>query len=243
MIASLEDFQRFGHLAYYSLAGADKASKEAIRPLLGLLMKTYAEEFDPHEFRWLLHRAEPDVNKQELIVEQIIKQINTVETSSLGRIFDAVASMLGLGSYNHFDAQLPMALEAIAEDSVEEYYEFKLIGKDGQPIQLGLSAMTKQMVADVQTDLPAGLISAKFHNCLAAGLLDMARAARETTGLNTVALSGGVFCNKYLTNRLVKLLKANGFSVLSNKDIPSNDGGVSVGQAAIAAKIVNRNSC
>jgi hydrogenase maturation protein HypF len=243
MIASLEDFQRFGHLAYYSLAGADKASKEAIRPVLGLLRKTYAEKFDPHEFRWLLDRTEPDVNKQEVIVEQLTKRINTVKTSSLGRVFDAVAAMLSLGNYNHFDAQLPMALEAVAEDSVEEYYEFELISKDGQPIQLDLSAMIKQVTADIRADLAAGFISAKFHNCLAAGLLDMARAARESTGLNTTALSGGVFCNKYLTNHLVKLLKANGFSVLSNKDIPSNDGGVSVGQAAIAANIVNRNSC
>ena len=126
MIASLEKFERFGHLAYFQLAGADKASKEAIRPVLGLLKKVYGSDFKPDNFAWLLERIEPDKDKYRIISEQIEKQINTVETSSLGRIFDTVAAMLGLGSYNHFDAQLPMALEAIASSDIEEHYEFEL---------------------------------------------------------------------------------------------------------------------
>ena len=129
LIASLDDFERFGHLAYYPLAGADKASKEAIRPLLGLLKKTYGDDFKLEKFRWLLERIEPDANKQQIISEQIEKQINTVETSSLGRVFDAVAAMVGLGTYNHFEAQLPMALEAVVENGIEEHYDFELIKK------------------------------------------------------------------------------------------------------------------
>ena len=84
--------------------------------------------------------------------------------------------------------------------------------------------------------------SAKFHNCVAAALLEMAKAAKESKKLNTVALSGGVFCNRYLINRLVKLLKNNDFRVLFNREVPSNDGGISVGQAAIAARLVSRRS-
>jgi hydrogenase maturation protein HypF len=234
MIASLEEFERFGHLAYYQLAGADKASKEAIRPLLGLLKKTYGDDFKLEKFRWLLERIEPDANKQQIILEQIEKQINTVETSSAGRVFDAVAAMLGLGSYNHFDAQLPMALEAIVENDVEEHYDFELIKKASEPILLGLCKMVKQIIADIQKGQAVGVISAKFHNTLAAGLLEMAKQAGESTRLDTVALSGGVFCNRYLTNRLVKLLKESDFCVLFNRDVPSNDGGISIGQAAIA---------
>jgi hydrogenase maturation protein HypF len=86
----------------------------------------------------------------------------------------------------------------------------------------------------------AEIISAKFHNCIAAALLAMAKAAREKTKLEAVALSGGVFCNRYLTNRLVKLLNKTGFRVLFNRQFPSNDGGISVGQAAIATRIVNQ---
>ncbi|MFZ0034197.1 MAG: carbamoyltransferase HypF, partial [Sedimentisphaerales bacterium] len=240
LIASLDDFERFGHLAYYPLAGADKASKEAIRPLLGLLKKTYGDDFKLEKFRWLLERIEPDANKQQIILEQIEKQINTVETSSLGRVFDAVAAMLGLGSYNHFEAQLSMAIEAIAEDNIEEHYGFEFVKKANEPFHLDLRKMIRQVITDIKNKTAGGVISAKFHNTIAAALLEMAKEARAGKKLATVALSGGVFCNQYLTNRLIKLLKKNDFRVLFNRDIPSNDGGISVGQAAIAAKLVNR---
>jgi len=238
LIASLEKFERFGHLAYYPLAGADKASKEAIRSVLGLLKKTYGDNFELSKFGWLLERIEADTNKQRIILEQIEKRINTVETSSLGRVFDAVAAILGLGGYNHFDAQLPMALEAVIENEIEENYNFELTNRNGEPLQLDLDKMLKELIADIQKGLTNSVISAKFHNCLTAGLLEMAKAARESTKLNTVALSGGVFCNRYLTIRCIKLLKKTGFSVLFNRDVPSNDGGISLGQAAIAAQQV-----
>jgi hydrogenase maturation protein HypF len=243
MIASLEKFERFGHLAYYDLAGADKASKEAIRPLLALLKKTYDSDFKLDEFIWLLEQVETISNNNsklktqnlKLITEQLDKGINCVKTSSLGRVFDAVAVMLGLGSYNHFDAQLPMALEAIIEDDIEEYYDFELIREVGKPLQLDLSGMFRQLVDDVKKELDASILSAKFHNTLSIALLAMAKLARERMKLDTVALSGGVFCNRYLTNRLINQLRENGFRVLFNREVPSNDGGLSIGQAAIGA--------
>jgi len=242
MIASLGDFERFGHLAYYSLAGADKASKEAIRPVLGLLKATYGDNFKLKEFQWLLERIEPDTKKQQIISEQLDKQINTVETSSLGRVFDAVAAVLGLGSYNHFEAQLPMALEAIAAADVEDRYELELLSPPGEPYRFDLRKTVRQLVSDVQNKVDVGIISAKFHNTIAAALLEMAKKAAESKKLNTVALSGGVFCNRYLTNRLVRLLKKEGFRVLFNRDVPANDGGISLGQAATASYLVSRGS-
>jgi len=239
LIASLDGFERFGHLAYYPLAGADAASKEAIRPVLGLLRKTYGNDFKLEKFKWLLDQIEADANtKSEIILEQLEKQINTVETSSLGRVFDAVAAMVGLGSYNHFEAQLPMALEAIAESSIEEHYDFEL--KGSKPIQLDLCKMIKQLIDDIKKGAAVGVISAKFHNTIAAGLLQMAKAARESTKLNAVVLGGGVFCNRYLTNRLISHLKKDDFQVLFHREVPANDGGISVGQAAIAAKLAKR---
>ncbi len=237
MIASLEKFERFGHLAYYQLTGADRASKEAVRPALSLLTKAYGSKFTLQKFDWLLKRIEPDINRLWIISEQLEKGVNCVETSSLGRVFDAVAAMLGLGSYNHFDAQLPMALEAVIENEIEEHYDFELTNKTGEPLQLDLGKMVKQLIVDIRDKKAISVISAKFHNCLAAGLLEMAKAARESTKLNTVALSGGVFCNRYLTIRCIKLLKKSDFSVLFNREVPSNDGGISLGQAAIAANI------
>lgn len=237
MIASLEGFERFGHLAYYDLAGADKASKEAIRPLLGLLKQTYGDSFKLGKFKWLLKRIEPDVTKQQIILEQLEKKINTVETSSLGRVFDAVAAMVGVGTYNHFEAQLPMALEAIAQSGIEEHYDFELIRKDSEMLQIDLRQMIQQLITDIREGISGDIISAKFHNTLAAALLETAEETRKKTKLETVALSGGVFCNRYLTNHLVKLLNKSSFCVLFNRDVPSNDGGISLGQAAIAAKL------
>ena len=238
LIASLEKFERFGHLAYYPLAGADKASKEAIRPLISLLKKAYSDKFSLREFDWLLNRIEPDKNKLQILSEQLDKNVNCVQTSSLGRVFDAVAAILRLGSYNHFDAQLPMALESVAAD-VEDCYEYDIPFSQGQPCRLDLDKAIKGIVADVQDRVDTCVISAKFHNTIAAALLEMAKRAKESAKLNTVALSGGVFCNRYLINCLIKLLEKNDFKVLFNRQVPSNDGGISLGQAAIAAKLTS----
>jgi hydrogenase maturation protein HypF len=205
--------------------------------LLALLKKAYGDEFELSEFEWLLGRIEADLTKQQVILEQIEKGVNTVRTSSAGRVFDAVAAVLGIGSYNHFDAQLPMAIEAIIETGVEERYDYELVNRPGEPVKLDLRKTIRELIGDVRAEVPGGIISAKFHNCLAAGLLEMAKAARQAAGLNTAALSGGMFCNQYLTNRLVGLLEQSDFDVLFNRNVPSNDGGISLGQAAIAARV------
>lgn len=242
MIASLASFERFGHLAYYPLAGGDRASKEAVRPLVSLLRQAYGEDFTLAEFAWLLERVEPDQRKLRLILEQIDKRINAVNTSSLGRVFDAVAALVGLGSYNHFDAQLPRALESIAPQGVDDRYAYELYSPGGEPVQLSLRKAWREMVGDVKRAETPAIISARFHNTLVEALLAMAKAARESTRLEVVALSGGVFCNRYLANRLAMRLKQEGFAVSLNRDVPSNDGGIALGQAAIAAHILSIGS-
>ena len=242
MIATLTEFERLGHLAYYPLAGGDKASKEAIRPALSLLKKAYGEEFKLDSFLWLLRRIEPSEDKLRRILEQTEKRVNVVDTSSLGRVFDAVAALLGLGSYNHFDAQLPMALEAVAEADCEDSYELDLHAAGEEPLQLDLGRTLRQIVDDIKRDSPVGIVAARFHNTLAEALLRMAQVARERTRLDVVALSGGVFCNRYLTDRLGRRLKEEGFTVLLNRNVPANDGGLALGQAAIAAEMTKLNS-
>jgi len=241
LIASLQNFERFAHLDYYMLPGADKAAKEAIRPVLGLLRAAYGDDCDLNDFAGLLDPIEPDKTKRRVIWQQLDKEINTTETSSLGRVFDAVAAMLGLGTYNNFEAQLPMALEAIAEETIEQGYDFELKTSSGKPLLLDISNMIRQIISNIRNSVPRGVISAKFHNCLCSGLVAMVEKANRKTGINTVALSGGVFCNRYLTNRLIKRLRDNSFKVLFNRQYPSNDGGISVGQAAIAADLVIRS--
>ncbi len=240
LISSLDNFERFGHLDYYQLPGADTASKQPIRPVIALLNQVYGKELELAKFQWLLEKIEPDESKQQLIFEQLSKNINVVQTSSLGRIFDAVASMLGLGNYNHFEAQLPIALEAIADANCGKKYDFQLMDSV-KPLILDLRITIEQLLADIRNGEEKGIISAKFHNTISYGLCEMAKKAREVKNLNTAALSGGVFCNRFLSWQLINLLKNTGFSVLYNSDFPANDACISVGQAAIAAKLKLNN--
>lgn len=242
MIASLTQFERFGHLDYYPLAGADRAGKEAIRPLLSLLRQAYGDGFQRDDFAWLLERIEPDRSRLDMLIQQLDKGVNTVNTSSLGRVFDAAAAMLGLGRYNYFDAQLPMALESVADPGVEISYPFDLIEREGEPVKIDLRTTIRQVVQDIRQGGDAAHLSAKFHNTLAEALVAFAEAARKKTGLNTAAVSGGVFCNRYLASRVIRRSKKAGFAVLFNRDVPANDGGIALGQAAIAARILDKSS-
>jgi hydrogenase maturation protein HypF len=240
LIASLTEFERFGHLAYYPLPGADKAGKEAIRPILGLLSGVGSDYL--RKYQRLLETIDPDAEKVHLIAEQLEKGVNTLQTSSLGRLFDAVAAILGLGTYNHFEAQLPMALEAIAAPDITDGYDMTIMPGANETLLLDFRTMIGQIIEDVKKRQQPGVISARFHNGVAKGLLDLAIRAQDKYNLQTVALSGGVFCNRYLANRLIGLLKNQGFCVLFNRSVPANDGGIALGQAAIASSLVARRS-
>jgi hydrogenase maturation protein HypF len=234
LVAGFDDFQRLGHLSYYPLAGGDSAATEAIRPVIGLMKKYELSIPDS-----VLDEIEPDREKRFTIAEQIEKNINTVKTSSLGRLFDAVSALCGLGSRNNFEAQLPMALEAIADKRTRECYPFELKNENGTAM-VEIDDMLKAISADRIDKVDKTVISAKFHNTVAAFFLALAKRARNKTGINTAAVSGGVFCNRFLSERLIELLQNDGFEVLFNRFVPANDGGISLGQAAIAAKITGK---
>ncbi len=234
LIASLESFRRLGHLRYYPLAGGDLGAKEAIRPLMGLLSENLGE------YDWLFGRIESDAARRKMIAEQIARGVNTVPTSSLGRVFDAVAAMLGLGTANRFEAQLPMALETAADPACGDEYPFDLAEDNEQGWLIDLRPMLRAMAADIRGQKDPAPIAAAFHNTLAAAFLALARQARQHNKLDTVALGGGVFCNRLLANRLIGLLKTDGFRVLWKQQVPVNDGGIALGQAAIAAAMVRR---
>jgi hydrogenase maturation protein HypF len=235
LIASLTEFKRFAHLKYFPLVGGDKASREAVRPLVALLDQATDGGLKLDDYGWLLDRLGPDRDKLSLILTQVHKGVNTVQTSSLGRVFDAVAALVGLGSLNNFEAQLPIALEAAADIRCSQVYPFSIAG--GGPLQLDLGPMLRTMVQEVRDEVAAGTISARFHNTLATAFADICQRAREATGLVTVAISGGVFCNRLLAGRTIDMLNNRGFAVLYNAVVPANDGGLSLGQAAIAARV------
>jgi len=234
LIASLEKFERFGHLSYYPLAGGDTASKEAIRPLLGLA-KRYSIVI-PEK---ILETIEPDNTKRQIIEQQIEKNINTVQTSSLGRLFDAAAALVGIGNYNHFEAQLPMTLESQADQNETSHYGFNIVEKNhtfSVEIEELLEGIIKDRLANTDTET----ICTKFHNTIAEFFVKLAEQASLKTGIKNAAISGGVFCNKFLSERLIERLQKKGFTVLCNRLLPANDGCISLGQAAIAAEAIRK---
>lgn len=237
LICSMTDFTRFGHLEYYPLAGGDLASVEPIRPLLGLC-KTSGFEIPAS----ILERIETNRHKIELLKDQIDKQFLTVPTSSLGRFFDAAAALAGVGNYNHFEAQLPMAFEAAANSNENGEYLVQ-IGPDSNgtfiwPVRTVLEGLIDDVVINKSIDI----IAARFHNTVSRAMLEFAIAAREKSGIADVALSGGVFCNSYLTNRLIGQLRENKFRVFWNQRVPAGDGCIALGQAAIACEKMKQRS-
>ncbi len=228
--ADLKDYVRLGHLRYLPLVGGDAAAVETYRPALAALHQAFGPS--------CLAKAEAlglaaTRGQMETALEMISTGVNCPPTSSLGRWFDAVAGLCGLSERNAYEGQAPMQLEAAIQPGVQEGYDFEI--HQGDPFRIDLAPMVRGMVDDLLAGGSVGAVAAKFHNTVAAFLVASARRARGQSGLETVALSGGCFANRYLTDRLVSLLAADGFEVLVHQTIPPNDGGIALGQAVVAA--------
>ncbi len=240
LIASLTAFSRFGHLAYFPLAGGDKAATEAIRPLVGLLSpQGRFSAIEPYLDR--LSRIEPDADKLKLVCMQIEKGLNVVPTSSLGRLFDAAAAVCGVGTHNRFEAELPMGLEAMTRPGVEDAYPVAFAQHGSEVWQWQYEPVLDGMIEDVRRGTETGIIATRFHNAVCDALWQLAQKARARTGIHEVALGGGVFCNRTLARRLIRQLKNDGFCVLWKRRTPANDGGIALGQAAIAAAMLEKS--
>ena len=231
LICSLTEFERLGHLEYYPLAGGDLASVEPIRPLLGLCRIA-----DLQLKEEILARIEPNEHKIQLLRQQIEKNFLTVSTSSLGRFFDAAAALTGLGNYNHFEAQLPMVLESVANADETGEYPVEIRQNSKGTFIWSIRTVLEGLLSNVQNRVSADVISARFHNTVCRALLEFAVLARQYSGLSDVAISGGVFCNRYLTNRLIARLREKNFRVFWNRLTPAGDGCIALGQAAIQSQ-------
>ena len=163
------------------------------------------------------------------------KGLNAPPTSSMGRLFDAVASIAGLRQDVNYEGQAAIELEALASASEDGYYDF-VIGPE-----IGTSLVIQAVVEDLLTGAPLPVISGRFHNGLARMIRDMCVWIRESSGVQEVALSGGVFQNVTLLRKALPLLREAGFSVLTHRIVPPNDGGLALGQAVIAGTLHNAN--
>lgn len=170
--------------------------------------------------------------EQEVLLNQLEKKINTPFTSSIGRLFDAVSALIGVCESVNYEAQAAIELEAIAAENEAGFYPFEI--NDTSP-QIGLRPFWEALIVDLSASVSKGGISARFHNSLVQLQLSICNRLRQQSGLNTVALSGGVWANQYLLTHTIQQLEAQRFEVLIHHRVPCNDGGISLGQLMIAA--------
>ena len=226
-------FERLAHLRVFPLPGGDQAVKEPRRSALGLLFEGWGGAvFDRTDLAPL--RA---FRLQELavLIQALPKKLNTPLTSSVGRLFDAVSSLLDLRQVARFEGQAAMELEFLLDETqTTEAYPLPIREPASAAASLVLDwhPLVEAVLAEAGAGVAPGLISARFHNALAASILEVARRSGE----QRVVLSGGCFQNRYLTERAVHLLQAGGFSPYWHQRVPPNDGGVALGQIIAAAR-------
>jgi hydrogenase maturation protein HypF len=229
MVADLQGFERVAHLAYAPLPGGAQAIRQPWRMAAVYLAQTYGEDFLQLDLPFV-HGLERQ--RWQPLAQMIARRLNSPLTSSLGRLFDAVAALLGIRSEVVYEGQAAVELEMRAIPT-DESYPFAIHA--GQPMTLDVTPSLRAIVQEVQRDTPIPVIAGRFHRTVGQLLAAICGRVREHTGLNRVALSGGVFQNRLLLEQVLALLAADGFQVYYNQHVPPNDGGLSLGQVAIAA--------
>ncbi len=220
-------YERKTHFEYIPLPGGDSVTKEPWRTAVSYLYKIYGKDFLRLEIPFIQNL---DKNKADLIVQAIDKKINCPLSSSAGRLFDAVSAITNVCPVSKFHAEAPMRLENIASGMMETAYPFDF----GEVISF--EPTIREIVEEIMEGVSIAEISAKFHNTVINVIFAVVSQIRKETGLNKVALSGGTFQNKYILSRLELILAMEKFEVFSQCKIPSNDGGIALGQLAVAAK-------
>ena len=223
-----EGFERAAHLRQFRLPGGDSAAREPRRSALGVLYEIFGDDLFARRSSLKPMRAFSKAGRGTLR-QMLARGVNCPLTSSAGRLFDAVASILGLRQRASFEGQAAMELEfALEECATDDACEMPL-GADGV---IDWAPAVRAILADVKRSRSAAEISAKFHNALVEAIVAVARR----TGEACVALSGGCFQNKYLTERAIRRLREEGFRPFWHQRVPPNDGGIALGQIAGAAR-------
>jgi hydrogenase maturation protein HypF len=235
LIADLHTYTRRAHLRTLPLPGGDTAIRQPWRTARSYLHDAFDGTIPPQ----LRPPASIPETSLHTIDTMLQRHIQSIPTSSCGRLFDAVASILNLHQAVSFEGQAAITLEAIADNSTGAYPY--TIGHE-DPIQIDLRPTLRQIAHDHLHAGPPGQISARFHNTLVAIANDIAHRLRTTTGLNRVCLSGGCFQNARLLRGTIQALERNGFQVFHPQQLPANDGGIALGQAAIACAQLQRGA-
>lgn len=225
LVAEYKSYQRAAHLEYFPLPGGDAAIKRPARTALALLWSLgldWDENIPPVR----------DFCAEDLVTLriQLEKEINTPMTSSMGRLFDAAAALAGVRQKVNYEGQAAIEFEALADEAEAGAYTF---GVESDQVEVG--SVVEALVRDVMAGVPIQKISARFHNGLAESVWETVKRISTETGIRLVVLSGGVWQNTTLLRKTLRLLWDEGFIVYIHREVPTNDGGLSLGQAVIAA--------
>ncbi len=236
-----DSFERLASFRLFPLPGAEQSIREPRRTALGVLYELFGDSLvERNDFEFLNTFSREELAVLKRMLEQ---RISTPLTSSAGRLFDAVSALLNLRPLSRFEGQAAMTLEFALEDGVDETYPFRMgdvsrarvLKTPENPkvyprFVIDWAPIFQSIICDQKAGLSAGVISAKFHNTLAEIITTLAERSGETR----VVLSGGCFQNKYLTERTIAQLRAKNFRPYWHQRIPTNDGGIAVGQLAAA---------
>ena len=230
MVCDYLGYDRKGHFEYMAMPGGDSAAEEPWRMGLSLLYKAYGQsmfDLDLPIFKSV------DNKIIALVTGAIHKQINSPLSSGSGRLFDGVAAITGVCIHSQFHAEAPMRLESLVMPGIQDCYDADI----GSTVSFKPAIV--QICSDMLEGAPVALIATRFHNTVTEASWKMVRKIHEETGIRKVVLSGGTFQNKYLSESLENKLLKDNFTVYTHSRVPCNDGGIALGQLAVAAKTMN----
>lgn len=225
LVADCKTYKRMFHLEYFPLPGGDASIKKPARTALALLWSLGLEWADALE-----SVNEFCAEDQMTLRVQLEKKINTPLTSSMGRLFDAVSALAGVRQEVNYEGQAAIEFEAMADSVEAGQYVF---GVESGRVRVG--SVVEALIKDVMAGIPTSKISARFHNGLAEAVRETVQKISRETSLRSVVLSGGVWQNITLLQKTISLLSKDGFEIYIHREVPTNDGGLSLGQAYIAA--------
>jgi hydrogenase maturation protein HypF len=226
-IADFAHAERVAHLDYVPMPGGTRAIREPWRMAAIYLHRVFGDDFLDLKLPFVKRL---DKRAWAALRKMVVSGVNSPETSSMGRLFDAVASMVGMRTMINYEGQAAVELEAIADRSVTRGYEFEITSAGVIKAEHVILRAAEDLLADVSPQA----VSARFHLGVAGMIVSIALRLRAERRLNRVVLSGGVFQNMYLLAEVCRSLESNGFDVFTHRRTPANDGGVSLGQAAVA---------
>jgi hydrogenase maturation protein HypF len=232
LLASYEGIERAAHLEYVPMPGGTAAIHEPWRMAVSYLAHHFGREFLKLKLPFL-ERLDP--RTVDLVLQLIDRRVNSPLTSSCGRLFDSVAALLGIRQRVNYEAQAAIELEMAIDSSESDHgYPFD-VSPDGNGWIIRTLPLFEALIQDLGRGRPVSACCRRFHDGLIGVLLRIAHLLRQRTSLDRVCLSGGTFHNGYLLENLSTRLRSAAFEVFTHSEVPAGDGGLSLGQALIAA--------